>query len=61
MLSRVADSIYWMNRYLERAENYARFIDANRNLSLDFPPGMAEQWQPLTAATGDLELFRSLY
>ena len=29
MLSRVADSIYWMSRYVERAENVARFIDAN--------------------------------
>ena len=29
MLSRVADSIYWMSRYIERAENVARFIDVN--------------------------------
>ena len=61
MLSRVADSIYWMNRYLERAENYARFIDANLNLTLDLPPGMAEQWEPLILVTGDHELFNSLY
>ena len=27
MLSRVADSIYWMSRYIERAENVARFVD----------------------------------
>lgn len=58
MLSRVADSIYWMNRYLERAENYARFIDANLNLTLDLPPGMAEQWAPLIQVTGDESLFR---
>ena len=38
MLSRVADAIYWMNRYIERAENYARFIDVNYNLSLEMPP-----------------------
>ena len=35
MLSRVADSIYWMSRSLERAENVARFIDVNLNLMLD--------------------------
>ena len=35
MLSRVADSIYWMSRYVERAENVSRFIDVNLNLSLD--------------------------
>ena len=34
MLSRVADSIYWMSRYIERAENVARFIDVNYNLTL---------------------------
>ena len=60
MLSRVANSIYWMNRYLERAENYARFIDANLNLTLDLPPGMAEQLkpalQPLTGMKGWMEV-----
>ena len=39
MLSRVADSIYWMSRYVERAENVARFIDVNLNLMLDLPRG----------------------
>lgn len=29
MLSRVANSIYWMCRYFERAENVARFISVN--------------------------------
>ena len=37
MLARVADSIYWMSRYVERAENVARFIDVNLNLMLDLP------------------------
>ena len=35
MLSRVADSIYWLNRYIELAENVARFINVNLNLMLD--------------------------
>jgi uncharacterized alpha-E superfamily protein len=35
MLSRVADSVYWMSRYVERAENVARFIDVNFQLMLD--------------------------
>ena len=46
MLSRVANSIYWMSRYLERAENVARFIDVNLNLNLDMPPEFGEQWGP---------------
>ena len=47
MLSRVADSIYWMSRYIERAENVARFIDVNLNLSLDMPASAVQQWEPL--------------
>jgi uncharacterized alpha-E superfamily protein len=35
MLGRVTQ-IYWMNRHLERAENYARFMDVNFNLSLNY-------------------------
>ena len=53
MLSRVANSIYWLNRYIERAENVARFVDVNLNLMLDMPVGMAEQWEPLVMTTGD--------
>jgi len=61
MLSRVAETTYWMNRYIERAENYARFMDVNFNLSLELPPNMPEQWQPLVVATGDWHLYKSLY
>ncbi len=57
MLSRTANSIYWLGRYLERAENYARFIDVNFNLMLDLPPDMKEQWEPLVMATGDHDIF----
>lgn len=53
MLSRVANSIYWMSRYVERAENLARFVDVTFNLMLDLPTGCAEQWEPLVNATGD--------
>ena len=53
--------MYWMNRYLERAENYARFLDVNFNLSLELPPRVSEQWKPLIVVTGDWYLFESLY
>ena len=53
MLSRVANSIYWMNRYIERAENYARFMSVNFNLALDLPPNVTQQWEPLLIATAD--------
>ena len=61
MLSRVADSIYWMSRYIERAENVARFIDVNLNLMLDLPVGSTQQWQPLVDITGDTEEFEKRY
>src|SRR5262245_24862825 len=43
MLSRVADSLYWMSRYLERAEHTARLLDLNLNLTLDQSSNVAEQ------------------
>ena len=61
MLSRVAESIYWLNRYVERAENVARFVDVNLNLFLDSPTNVAQQWEPLVVTTGDLSLFQERY
>lgn len=61
MLSRVADSIYWLNRYVERAENIARFVDVNQNLLLDSPYALTQQWEPLVLTTGDLPLFQERY
>jgi uncharacterized alpha-E superfamily protein len=61
MLSRVADSIYWMSRYVERAENVARFVDVNLNLMLDAPSGADQQWQPVVNITGDHADFDKRY
>ena len=58
MLSRVADSIYWMSRYIERAENVARFMDVTVNMIPDLPAGSAPQWQPLVDTSGDAAWFR---
>lgn len=57
MLSRVANSIYWMCRYIERAENVARFISVNLNLLLDMPSQEENHWKPIVLTTGDQELF----
>lgn len=61
MLSRVAESIYWMSRYVERAENLARFIDVTLNFILDQPEDEVPQWEPLVRTTGDAEIFRESY
>jgi uncharacterized alpha-E superfamily protein len=61
MLSRVANSIYWMNRYIERVENYARFVSVNINLSYDLPGMISEQWGLLLEATHDKATYDKLY
>lgn len=53
MLSRVADSLYWMSRYLERAEHTTRILDVNLNLMLDEGPASAERrWERVLQALG---------
>jgi uncharacterized alpha-E superfamily protein len=61
VLSRVAEAIYWMSRYIERAENVARFVDVNLNMVLDLPSGQQAQWEPLITTTGDHEIFAERY
>ena len=61
MLSRVANSVYWIARYLERAENTARLINVNTNLVLDTPKGMSPGWGPLVMITGSEGLFHAQY
>jgi uncharacterized alpha-E superfamily protein len=50
-----------MGRYLERAENNARFLNVNFNLELDTPTGVHGQWEALLSATSSLELYKSHY
>jgi uncharacterized alpha-E superfamily protein len=52
MLSRVAENIYWLSRYVERAENTARLVRVNSHLVLDTPRGIAPGWSPLVDITG---------
>jgi uncharacterized alpha-E superfamily protein len=61
MLSRVANSLYWMSRYIERAENIARIVDVNLQLLLDLrnldEERLSQHWLPIVQTTGDEELF----
>lgn len=65
MLSRVANSLYWMVRFVERADNLARLIDVNQQLLLDFETLESERlrgfWRPIIQSTGDEELFNLFY
>jgi len=61
MLSRVAENIYWLSRYIERAENTARIVSVNANLLLDLPKGIAPGWRPLVDITGAHVQFEEHY
>jgi uncharacterized alpha-E superfamily protein len=65
MLSRVANLIYWIARYLERAENTARIVEVNSQLVLDLQARQAADdpraWEPLVFVTGSDEKFHELY
>ncbi|MEJ2454172.1 MAG: alpha-E domain-containing protein [Candidatus Thiodiazotropha sp.] len=52
MLSRVAETIYWIGRYQERVENTARLVTVNTNLMLDLPPQVAPGWDALISLLG---------
>jgi uncharacterized alpha-E superfamily protein len=52
MLSRVAESLYWMTRYLERAENTARLINSSTQVLLDLPKGASFGWDVLIRVVG---------
>ena len=65
MLSRVASTMYWTARYLERAENTARLVDVNAQLVLDLEARRnaddPRAWEPLIYVNGDDEKFKKLY
>ena len=62
MLSRTANSIYWMSRYFERADNVARFMRVSMQMLMDH--GLEKddnKWAPLVYASGDHEDFFERY
>jgi uncharacterized alpha-E superfamily protein len=61
MLSRVAENIFWMARYIERAENIARLINVNTNLILDLPKSANVGWMPIIEILGSDQLFNEQY
>lgn len=53
MLSRVAESVYWMNRQIERAENVARAVETTLDLALDGAISHGLLWNALVCTFGD--------
>jgi len=61
MLSRVADNLYWVGRYLQRAESTARLVTVNGHLLLDLPRQVQTGWLPLIEILGVEKQFKALY
>ena len=62
MLGRTANSIFWMFRYLERAENTARLLDAGFRMSLTRTSDTAsEEWRSILVTLGHIEEYDALY
>ena len=61
MLARAAGNLYWMARYLERAENTARLINSTTHVLLDLPLGASFGWANLVVVAGLDKLFKENY
>ena len=65
MLSRVAECLLWMSRYIERAENNARLLEVNLQLMLDFDSQseatVRQHWAPIINSLEDQEFFHEFY
>lgn len=61
MISRVAESCFWMCRHLERAESTARLLQVNRSFILDIAMPEIERWFPLVIVVGERKRFLKLF
>jgi uncharacterized alpha-E superfamily protein len=62
MLSRTADNLYWIARYMERAETAARLLEVGARISLlPTAQGYRNEWDSLLRATGQADAFAAKY
>jgi uncharacterized alpha-E superfamily protein len=61
LLSRVAETLYWAARYLERAEDTARIVREHTNMIVDLPTSVPVNWEPLLGIMGTREAFDARY
>jgi len=61
MLSRTADHLYWMSRYMERAENITRFVEVANRMALSAGKDRAAYWRPVLTIAGGEAAFAERY
>ncbi|AWB68793.1 hypothetical protein C2869_21380 [Saccharobesus litoralis] len=61
MLSRVVETLYWMARYIERAENAARLVNITNLMLMDLPKGVSTGWEPIIDIMGVREPYLKQY
>ncbi|MDG6777299.1 alpha-E domain-containing protein [Thiomicrorhabdus sp. zzn3] len=61
MLSRVAERVYWLARYIERVENTARLAKVHSQLMLDLPKSVKLSWYSLVQITSNEAYFAANY
>lgn len=61
MLSRIAERLYWLSRYIERVENTARLAQTHSQLMLDMPKAVGLSWYTLIEITGNEDFFDEFY
>ena len=57
MLGKTAGGLFWMFRYLERAENTARLVDAGFRIALTRPSAQEDEWSSILLAAGSLDAY----
>ncbi|TPJ43494.1 alpha-E domain-containing protein [Mesorhizobium sp. B2-5-13] len=61
LLGRTANGLYWMNRYIERAENMARLVDAGLRMALTRTQSASEEWNSVLLSAGSDVAFKQKY
>ena len=61
MISRVAESCFWLGRYIERADNTARLLRTNHSFVLDVGSPIQSRWRPVLVVSGEHERFPKLF
>ncbi|WP_170477142.1 alpha-E domain-containing protein [Ruegeria arenilitoris] len=61
MLGKTAGGLFWMSRYLERAENTARLLETGQRMALTRAQNSIEEWASVLKTAGVLDSYHSKY